>query len=123
MFAICAPVVSPTPHSGGRPSSSSSQPHATSSATDAAGEDTALNLPTGDPESVQAASGGGLVRTFVGLAIVVAVIYGLYWILRQVKAGREERTVGSGLTTTATVPLGPNRALGSKPAASSSVKS
>jgi flagellar protein FliO/FliZ len=76
------------------------------------GEDTALNLPTADPENVQAASGGGgLVRTFVGLAVVVAVIYGLYWILRQVKAGREERAHGTGLRTTATVPLGSNRAL------------
>ncbi len=42
-FAICAPVVSPTPDSGGRPSRSSSQPQATSSATAAAGEETALN--------------------------------------------------------------------------------
>jgi flagellar protein FliO/FliZ len=76
------------------------------------GESTPLNLPTGDPDKVQAASGGGgLVRTFVGLAVVVAVIYGLYWILRQVKAGREERSHGTGLRTTATVPLGPNRAL------------
>jgi flagellar protein FliO/FliZ len=41
----------------------------------------------------------------------VAVIYGLYWILRQVKAGREERTVGQGLETQATVALGPNRSL------------
>ena len=31
------------PDSGGSPSSSSSQPHATSSTTDAAGEETALN--------------------------------------------------------------------------------
>jgi flagellar protein FliO/FliZ len=77
------------------------------------GESTKLNLPTQDAgESAAHASGGGsLVRTFVGLAVVIAVIYGLYWILRQVKAGREERTVGKGLETTATVPLGPNRAL------------
>ena len=32
------------------------------------------------------ASGGGLVRTIVGLAIVIGVIYGLYWVLKQVKA-------------------------------------
>ena len=84
----------------------------TTKASDPYGEDTALNLPTGDSESVQAASGGGgLVRTFVGLAVVIAVIYGLYWVLRQVKAGREERTVGKGLATTATVALGANRAL------------
>jgi len=77
------------------------------------GEKTALNLPAQDP-TVQAAGGGGgggLVRTFVGLAVVVAVIYGLYWVLRQVKAGREERHVGRGLKATASVPLGPNRSL------------
>src|SRR6185295_9780487 len=55
--------------------------------------------------------GRSLVRTFVGLAVVVAVIYGLYWILRQVKLSREEKTSGNGLETTATVPLGPNRSL------------
>ena len=85
----------------------------TTKASDPYGEDTALNLPSGDSESVQAATGGGggLVRTFVGLAVVIAVIYGLYWVLKQVKAGREERTVGTGLQTTATVALGANRAL------------
>jgi flagellar protein FliO/FliZ len=85
----------------------------TTKASDPYGEDTALNLPTGGSESAQSAAGGGggLVRTFVGLAVVIAVIYGLYWVLKQVKAGREERTVGKGLETTATVPLGPNRSL------------
>ena len=42
-LAICAPVVRPTLHSAGRPSTSSSQPHATSSTTEAAGDETALN--------------------------------------------------------------------------------
>jgi flagellar protein FliO/FliZ len=78
------------------------------------GEDTALNLPNQNAEQLQAASGGSggsLVRTFVGLAVVVAVIYGLYWILRQVKSGREDRSVGTGLATAASVSLGPNRSL------------
>ena len=93
------------------PSAALAAPSATKEA-DPYGENTALDLPTGDADKVQAASGGGsLVRTFVGLAVVIAVIYGLYWILRQVKAGREERTVGTGLETTATVALGPNRSL------------
>ena len=65
--------------------------------------------PTARPPRRAAAA--ALVRTFVGLAVVVAVIYGLYWVLKQVKASREERAVGSGLETTATVPLGPNRSL------------
>jgi flagellar protein FliO/FliZ len=94
-------------------------PSATLAATSTAkadpyGENTKLNLPATDTDgATTAASGGGgsMVRTFVGLAIVVAVIYGLYWILKQVKSGRESRTVGKGLETTATVPLGPNRSL------------
>ena len=88
---------------------------ATSTTTsDPYGENTKLNLPSTDAGSAAHVSGGGggsLVRTFVGLAVVVAVIYGLYWILKQVKAGREERTVGQGLETQATVALGPNRSL------------
>lgn len=56
-------------------------------------------------------AGGGLVRTFVGLAVVIGVIYGLYWILKQVKASREESSSGHGLAPLATLPLGPNRAL------------
>ena len=79
------------------------------------GESTALNLPSSEaPQRLDAAgssSGGSLARTFVGLAVVVAVIYGLYWILKQVKAGREERSTGTGLSSQAVVPLGPNRSL------------
>lgn len=79
------------------------------------GESTPLNLP--QPTKVNAqqvagsSSGGGLVRTIVGLAIVIGVIYGLYWVLKQVKASREERASGQGLGTLATLPLGPNRSL------------
>lgn len=78
------------------------------------GEDKPLDLPTEAPRQLDAAgssSGGSLVRTFVGLAVVVGVIYGLYWVLRQVKASREERSVGTGLSSQAVVPLGPNRSL------------
>jgi len=80
------------------------------------GESTPLNLPSSAPkvDAHQAAGpsgGGGLVRTIVGLAIVIAVIYGLYWVLKQVKSSREERSSGSGLGTLATLPLGPNRSL------------
>jgi flagellar protein FliO/FliZ len=79
-------------------------------ASGATGENTPLTLPAAGPTQT-ASSGGGLVRTFVGLAIVLAVIYGLYWVLKQVKASRETAASGSGLETVATVPLGPNRAL------------
>ena len=50
-------------------------------------------------------------RTFVGLAIVLAVIYGLAWVLKQVKRSKEDRGQGTSLETTAVVPLGPNRSL------------
>jgi flagellar protein FliO/FliZ len=77
------------------------------------GEKTPLNL--GTPEkTAEVAAGpgsGGLVRTIVGLAVVIGVIYGLYWILKQVKSSREERASGDGLRSLATLPLGPNRAL------------
>jgi flagellar protein FliO/FliZ len=77
------------------------------------GEKTPLNLPSAQKTADAAAPGasGGLVRTIVGLAIVLAVIYGLYWVLKQVKASREATATGSGLKTVATLPLGTNRSL------------
>jgi flagellar protein FliO/FliZ len=78
------------------------------------GESTPLNLSddTKAKASESAGSaGGGLVRTIVGLAIVIGVIYGLYWVLKQVKASREEKASGVGLKTLATLPLGQNRAM------------
>jgi flagellar protein FliO/FliZ len=77
------------------------------------GERTPLNLSNQDSAPAQAAgsSGGGLVRTIVGLAIVIGVIYGLYWILKQVKASREETASGTCLRTLARLPLGTNRSL------------
>ena len=85
-----------------------------SSALAADGESTPLDLkqPKADAsEAVGQSAGGGLVRTIVGLAVVIAVIYGLYWVLKQVKSSREERASGSGLGTLATMPLGHNRSL------------
>jgi flagellar protein FliO/FliZ len=77
------------------------------------GENTPLSLPAdGGAKKVTADSGGGsLVRTFVGLAIVLAVIYGVAWVLKQVKRSKEERGQGTSLETTAVVALGPNRSL------------
>ncbi len=76
------------------------------------GEQTPLDLEPAEPARVAEASGSGsLLRTFVGLAVVVALIYGVYWILRQVKASREEKASGTGLVSLAALPLGPNRAL------------
>jgi flagellar protein FliO/FliZ len=84
----------------------------------------ALGAPTGEKTPVDlnldekpgtdvpgASAGGSLVRTIVGLAIVLAVIYGLYWVLKQVKSSKEEKASGQGLSALATLPLGPNRSL------------
>src|SRR5215208_380766 len=79
-------------------------------------EKTPVNLPL-DQVQQQVGGGnsnsasGGLMRTFVGLLVVVAVIYGLYWILKQVKRAKEEQASGSGLHSLASLPLGPNRSL------------
>lgn len=74
------------------------------------GENTPVDL-TGHASSAHAAGGGSLVRTIVGLAIVLAVIFGLRWVLKQVKSSREEKSSGTGLASMATLPLGSNRSL------------
>jgi flagellar protein FliO/FliZ len=74
------------------------------------GEGTALDL---SPSTASHTSSGGasIVRTIVGLLIVIAVIWGLTWILKQVKTGRETRSAGSGLSSLATLALGSGRTL------------
>jgi flagellar protein FliO/FliZ len=82
------------------------------SALAAASEKTPLNLKgaTGDTTS-HVGGGGTIVRTIVGLAVVIGVIYGLYWVLKQVKSSREEKATGQGLAALATLPLGAQRSL------------
>lgn len=75
-----------------------------------AGEKTPVNLKDA-PSTGHVSSGGSLVRTIVGLAVVIGVIYGIYWVLKQVKASREEKASGTGLTSLATLPLGGQRSL------------
>lgn len=75
------------------------------------GEDTPLNLPTDDPTTATSSNGGGLVRTIVGLFVVIAVIYGVTWVLRQLKASKEGDAHGAGLASSASLPLGPGRAV------------
>jgi flagellar protein FliO/FliZ len=77
------------------------------------GERTPLHLsePKATTTHAVGSDSGGLVRTIVGLAVVIGVIYGLYWILKQVKASREDRGTGAGLHTLATLPLGQNRSM------------
>jgi len=79
------------------------------------GEQTPLNLDGAEGGAKAAehvgASGGSIVRTIVGLAIVIGVIYGLTWVLRQVKSSKATSATGAGLETLATLPLGTNRSL------------
>jgi flagellar protein FliO/FliZ len=79
------------------------------------GENTPLDLPSSGAAKA-ASSGGGpgggsIVRTIVGLAVVIGVIYGLTWVLKQVKASKSTAASGAGLETLATLPLGTNRTL------------
>jgi flagellar protein FliO/FliZ len=75
------------------------------------GESASLNLSTSGASSHTSSGGASIVRTIVGLLIVIAVIWGLTWILKQVKTGRETRSAGSGLTSLATLALGSGRTL------------
>jgi flagellar protein FliO/FliZ len=77
----------------------------------AGGENTPLHLSSSTGGAHASTGGASLTRTIVGLLIVVAVIWGLSWVLRQVKSGREGRAAGSGLASMATLPLGSGRSL------------
>src|SRR3954452_6063582 len=76
-----------------------------------AGEKTPLDLKESPGPNTHVGGGGSIVRTVVGLAVVIGVIYGLYWILKQVKSSREEKATGQGLAALATLPLGAQRSL------------
>ena len=77
------------------------------------GEDTplALESPGAKAAVPGAGAGSGLLRTIVGLAIVIGVIYGITWILKSIKKAREAQASGTALDSLATLPLGPNRSL------------
>jgi flagellar protein FliO/FliZ len=76
-------------------------------------ETTPLDLKTpASPSSTTGASGSAsIVRTIVGLAIVIAVIWGLAWILRQVKAGRDPNVSSAGLASVAALTLATGRSV------------
>ena len=77
------------------------------------GEDTPVHL-SGSSVATHAAtsSGGGasIVRTIVGLFIVIAVIYGIAWIMKHAKKSKH-RPTGHGLTQVASLPLGSGRSV------------
>lgn len=76
------------------------------------GEDTALNLDSAR-ESAQAVGDGGspVLRTILGLIVVVALIYAVTWVLKRIKRSHEAKAFGGGLQSLSTLPLGPNRSL------------
>jgi|CZKG01.1.fsa_nt_gi flagellar protein FliO/FliZ len=77
----------------------------------AGGENTPLNLSPSSTVPQTSSGGASIVRTIVGLAIVIAVIWGLYWILRQVKAGRDPQISTAGLASVAALTLGSGRSV------------
>ncbi|HXC45763.1 MAG TPA: flagellar biosynthetic protein FliO [Solirubrobacteraceae bacterium] len=78
-----------------------------------AGEETPLNLgaPSTGSHPSSGSGGASIVRTIVGLAIVLAVIWGLAWILRQVKGRRDPRVAEHGLTSVAALSLSSGRSV------------
>ena len=78
----------------------------------ASGENTALNLThTAASHAASSSSGGAsIVRTIVGLFIVIAVIYGIAWIMKQAKKSKV-RPTGHGLSQVASLPLGSGRSV------------
>ena len=85
---------------------------ATTTSTTATGENTPLRLdPTPAAEHSSGGGGGGIVRTIVGLAVVIGVIVGLHWVLKQIKSSRESHSTGGGLAPLSTLALGPGRSL------------
>jgi flagellar protein FliO/FliZ len=81
----------------------------------ATGENTPLNL--GSSTAAHAASGAGsssssgILRTVIGLVIVVALIYAVAWVLKRVKRSGGRGASGNGLTQLATLPLGSGRSI------------
>jgi flagellar protein FliO/FliZ len=77
-------------------------------------EDQPVPTPSSDTKAAvahSASSGGSIVRTIVGLAVVLGVIYGIHWLLKQVKASKDSAGAGESLETVASLSLGTNRSL------------
>jgi flagellar protein FliO/FliZ len=77
-----------------------------------AAERTPLHLGASSAKTQASTSvGGSLVKTILALLVVIAVIYGVAWVLRRMRRSSETRASGSGLASVATLPLGGGRAL------------
>ena len=78
------------------------------------GEDTPLNLPAdggGQEDHGRRPAAARSCAPSSAWPSSLAVIYGVAWVLKQVKRSKEERGQGTSLETTAVVALGPNRSL------------
>jgi len=75
------------------------------------GENTPLSLGSSAGSTHTSGSGASIVRTIVGLAIVIAVIWGFSWVLRQVKARRDPHAPSTGLTSIAALTLSSGRSV------------
>jgi flagellar protein FliO/FliZ len=61
-------------------------------------------------EEAASSASGGIVRMIVGLAIVLAVIYGVYWLLKAYRKSKRASSDGR-IEVVATTALAPNRAV------------
>ena len=78
----------------------------------ASGENTPLTVShtLATHASSSSSGGGSIVRTIVGLFIVIAVIYGLAWIMKHAKKSKV-RPTGQALSQVANLPLGGGRSV------------
>lgn len=71
-----------------------------------------LRNPSNSSAAHVAGTGSTLARTIVGLAIVLAVVFGIYWLLKTYTKSKNSGGKGDGrMDIVATTPLAPNRAL------------
>jgi flagellar protein FliO/FliZ len=71
-----------------------------------------LRQPASPAAAHTTGTGGTLARTIVGLAIVLAVIFAVYWLLKTFARSKAKGVKGDGrMEIVATTPLAPNRAL------------
>ena len=92
--------------------SAAAQAAGTKALANATGENAPLSVGHTVATHAASSSGGGasIVRTIVGLFIVIAVIYGIAWIMKQAKKSKI-RPTGTGLTQVANLPLGSGRSV------------
>ncbi|HUA47936.1 MAG TPA: flagellar biosynthetic protein FliO [Solirubrobacteraceae bacterium] len=88
------------------------QAQGTKALASATGENTPLSVGHTVATHAASSSGGGasIVRTIVGLFIVIAVIYGIAWIMKHAKKSKA-RPTGHGLSQVANLPLGSGRSV------------